>query len=49
MQFEAMARNIAALKDFRRASDRASKLLIGQNFVLLVVTAALIWLTLQLS
>ena len=48
VQFEATARLIAALKDFKRSSDRASGALIFLTLVLVVLTAVLVWLTVEL-
>lgn len=49
VQFEATARLIAALKDFKRASDFASKVLIGLTAMIVVLTVVLVWLTVQLD
>jgi hypothetical protein len=48
VQFEATARQIAALKDFRNAADRSSRWLITLTAVLIVMTAVLICLTARL-
>jgi hypothetical protein len=48
VQFEATARLIAALKDFKRSSDRSANVMIFLTVVLVVLTAALVWLTVEL-
>lgn len=45
---ELSIRLVAALVGFRRASDRASRVLIGLTVVLIVLTAVLVWLTTHL-
>jgi hypothetical protein len=49
VQYEATARLIAALKDFKRSSDRTGNALIGLTVVLVVLTGVLVWLTLRLD
>jgi hypothetical protein len=48
VQFEATARLIEALKDFKASSDRSGRLLIFLTVVLIVLTAVLVWLTIAL-
>jgi hypothetical protein len=48
VQFEATARLISALKDFKRSSDRAASALIFLTIVLIALTGVLVWLTLEL-
>jgi hypothetical protein len=48
VQFEATARLIAALKDFKASSDRSAKVLIGLTVVLIILTAVIVWLTVEL-
>lgn len=49
VQFEATARLIAALKDFKRSSDRTGAILVVLTLVLVGLTGVLVWLTLRLS
>jgi hypothetical protein len=49
IQFEATARLIAALKDFRRSSDRASKVMIVLTILIAALTVVLVWLTASLD
>lgn len=48
VQFEATARLIAALKDFKQSSDRSANVMIFLTVVLIVLTAVLVWLTVEL-
>ena len=48
VQFEATARLIAALKDFKTSSDRSSRVLIWLTVVLIVLTIVLVVLTIYL-
>jgi hypothetical protein len=48
VQFEATARLIAALKEFKASSDRSARALILLTVVLVVLTAVLVWLTIEL-
>jgi hypothetical protein len=48
VQFEATGRLIAALKDFKRSSDRTGTALIVLTLVLVLLTAVLVWLTIEL-
>ncbi len=48
VQFEATARLIAALKDFKTSSDRSAAVLIFLTVVLVILTAVLVWLTVEL-
>jgi hypothetical protein len=48
VQFEATARLIEALKDFKASSDRSAKVLIGLTVVLVILTAVIVWLTVEL-
>lgn len=48
VQFEATARLIKALKDFKASSDRSAKALIGLTIVLVILTAVIVWLTVEL-
>jgi hypothetical protein len=43
------SRLIGSLKDFKQASDRASRVLIVLTAVLVVLTAVLVWLTIRLD
>jgi len=49
VEYEATARLIAALKDFRRSSDRAAALLVVLTIALVVLTAVIVWLTAELE
>lgn len=49
VQFEATARLIAALKDFKESSDRTGRWLIFLTVVLVVLTGVLVWLTTKLA
>lgn len=49
VQFEATARLIAALKEFKASSDRASKAVIFLTLILVVLTGVLVWLTTELN
>ena len=49
VQFEATARLIAALKDFKKSSDRAAAAVIFLTVVLVVLTIVLVWLTKELD
>ena len=49
VQFEATGRLIAALKEFKRSSDRSARALIMLTVVLVVLTGVLVWLTLRLN
>jgi hypothetical protein len=49
VQFEATARLIAALKDFKKSSDRTGWALIFLTLVLVVLTVVLVWLTIELE
>ena len=46
---ELSIRLVAALVGFRRASDRAARVLIALTVVLVVLTAVLVWLTTRLN
>lgn len=48
-QFEATARLIAALKDFKHSSDRASKVMIVLTILIAALTVVLVWLTASLD
>jgi hypothetical protein len=48
-QFEATARLIAALKSFKKSSDRTGWALIFLTLVLVVLTVVLVWLTVKLD
>lgn len=55
-QYEMRSRLIGSLKDFKQASDRASRILIGLTVALVVLTVVLVgltivlvWLTLRLD
>src|SRR4051794_33364509 len=48
MRFEATARLIAALKDFKTSSDKAARGLFWVTVALVVLTIVLIWLTTRL-
>jgi len=48
VQFEAMARLIAALKDFKSSSDRSDRAVIFLTLVLVALTGVLVWLTVEL-
>jgi hypothetical protein len=48
VQFDATARLIAALKDFKASSDRSAKVLIALTVVLIILTAVVVWLTIEL-
>src|SRR6266508_1150742 len=49
VQFEATARLIAALKEFKKSSDRAAAAVIFLTVVLVVLTIVLVWLTKELD
>jgi hypothetical protein len=49
VQFEATARLIAALKGFKKSSDRTGWALIFLTFVLVILTVVLVWLTTELE
>lgn len=56
VRFEAEARLISALKDFKRSSDRTGRWLIGLTIalvaltvILVVLTITIVWLTTQLD
>jgi hypothetical protein len=48
VQFEAAARLIAALKDFKSSSERSDRVLIFLTVVLIALTGVLVWLTVEL-
>lgn len=48
-QLEMMRRLTIALREFIRASDKASRLLVASTVVLVVLTAAIQWLTYELA
>jgi hypothetical protein len=48
VQFEATARLIAALRAFKKSSDRSATVMIVLTLVLIVLTAVLVWLTVEL-
>jgi hypothetical protein len=49
VQFEATSRLIAALKEFKRSSDRAAGALVFLTVVLVVLTGVIVWLTAELE
>lgn len=49
VQFEATGRLIAALKEFKKSSDRTGRALIFLTLVLVVLTGVLVWLTTQIK
>lgn len=49
VQFEATARLISALKDFKASSDRSARVLIMLTLALVGLTVVLVWLTVKLQ
>ncbi len=48
-QLEMMRRLTIALREFHKASDKASRLLAASTVALVVLTAAILWLTYELA
>ncbi len=49
VEHELRTRMIVSMTDFKKASDRASRVLIALTVVLVVLTGVLVWLTFRLN